>query len=85
MLAIQGIYDGASIIALEPLPPEQQKCKVIITFLNETIAVEAQEMEELRDFTEQSDAFEFWHDEREDLYQDFLPLLAAKKSNGASA
>jgi hypothetical protein len=38
------------------------------------------EFEELRAFTEQSEAFNFWHDEREDLYQDFLPqYLASRK------
>ncbi len=32
------------------------------------------EIEELRAFTAQSDAFNFWHDEREDIYQDYLKI-----------
>ncbi len=83
MLAIQGIYDGASIIALEALPPAQKRCKVIITFLEDSS--EALEIEELRAFSEQSDAFDFWHDEREDLYQDFLPqYLASRQQHGGT-
>ncbi len=32
------------------------------------------EIEEIRQFSAQTDAFTFWQDEREDLYQDFLSI-----------
>jgi hypothetical protein len=40
---------------------------VIITFLEEI-----SEDEEIRNFSAQTDAFSFWKDEREDIYQDYL-------------
>ncbi|HLP44492.1 MAG TPA: hypothetical protein VK469_01005 [Candidatus Kapabacteria bacterium] len=44
--------------------------KVIITFLEEI-----DEDEDLRNFSDQTDAFSFWEDEREDIYQDYLGAL----------
>jgi hypothetical protein len=35
-------------------------------------AVETDETEEIRDFTAQTGSLEFWNDERENLYQDYL-------------
>lgn len=66
MLAIEGIYDGKNFIALEKFPAEK-KFKVIITFVEEF-----DEAEELRDFSAQTETFEFWNNADEDIYQDFL-------------
>lgn len=67
MLAIPGIYDGKSILPLEAIPT-QRKYKIIITFVEEIT-----EDEDIRAFVAQPDTFEFWENEAEDLYQDFLP------------
>jgi hypothetical protein len=66
MLAIKGIYDGNQIKFLEKTPKEK-KFKVIVTFVEEI-----NEETEMRDFSAQTTAMEFWQDEREDLYQDYL-------------
>jgi len=66
MRTIRGMYDGEKFIALERFP-HKNKYKVIITFLEEF-----GEDEEIRNFTAQTDAFSFWEDEREDIYQDYL-------------
>ena len=66
MRTIKGLYDGEKFIALESLP-FKKKYKVIITFLEEL-----DDDEEMRSFTAQTDAFSFWEDEREDIYQDYL-------------
>lgn len=66
MLAIEGIYDGKNFIALEKFPVKK-KFKVIITFVEEF-----DESEELRDFAARTDAFNFWENSEEDIYQDFL-------------
>lgn len=66
MLAIQGIYDGDKFVALENFPSDK-RFKVIITFVEEI-----DEAEEIRGFSAQTNTFEFWGDEREDIYQDHL-------------
>lgn len=66
MIAVEGIYDGKEVIALEKIP-FKKSYKVIITFVEEI-----DEPEEMRDFTSQTNGLEFWHDEREDIYQDYL-------------
>lgn len=66
MLTVEGIYDGKNFVALEKFPKER-RFKVMITFVEEL-----DETEELRDFSANTDSFEFWNDSREDLYQDFL-------------
>lgn len=66
MRTIKGLYDGEKFIALESLP-FKKKYKVIITFLEEL-----DDDEEMRNFAAQTDAFSFWEDEREDIYQDYL-------------
>lgn len=66
MLTVEGIYDGRNFIALEKFPKEK-RFKVMITFVEDL-----DEIEELRDFSANSDSFEFWNDPREDLYQDYL-------------
>jgi len=66
MYAIRGIYDGEKFIPLENFS-KKKRYRIIITFLEEI-----DETEDLRDFSAQTDAFSFWEDEREDLYQDYL-------------
>ncbi len=66
MRTIKALYDGEKFVPLEGIPLKR-KYKVIITFLEEL-----DEDEDLRNFSAQTDAMAFWHDEREDLYQDYL-------------
>ncbi|MGB3779635.1 MAG: hypothetical protein WA960_14840 [Tunicatimonas sp.] len=66
MQAVRGIFDGEKIIATDHIPTKK-KFKVIITFVEEVV-----ETNDSRDFTAQTDGLSFWHDEREDLYQDYL-------------
>lgn len=66
MLAVQGIYDGNVIVPIEDFP-KNKKYKVIITFVEEL-----DDMSEVRNMAAQTDAFQFWHDEKEDLYQEYL-------------
>lgn len=66
MLVIQGIYNGSQIVPLEALP-KNKKYKIIITFVEEII-----DNEEVIPLLAQSSAFEFWNDEREDIYQEYL-------------
>ncbi|MDQ3750211.1 MAG: hypothetical protein M3367_14545 [Acidobacteriota bacterium] len=68
MIAIEGIYDGKNFIALEKVTVSR-KYKVIITFVEEI-----DEAENLRDFTAQTDSFEFWNNDEEDIYQDYLTV-----------
>ncbi|MBK7445830.1 MAG: hypothetical protein IPL16_11590 [Ignavibacteria bacterium] len=66
MIAIKGIYDGKKVIPLEPLP-ENKKYKILITLLEEFDSDE-----EIRSFTSQEDAFSFWYNEKENIYQDYI-------------
>lgn len=66
MLTVEGIYDGKQFIVLEKVP-FRKSYKVIITFIEEIDAPD-----EVRDFSSQADGLDFWDDEREDLYQDYL-------------
>lgn len=66
MIAIKGIYDGKKIIPLESLP-ENKKFKILITLLEEF-----ENGEEIRDFTSHYNAFSFWNDEKENIYQDYI-------------
>lgn len=66
MLTVKGIYNGSEFVALENFP-KNKAFKVIITFVEEL-----DEDEEIRHFSAQMDALDFWKDEQEDLYQDFL-------------
>jgi hypothetical protein len=66
MQTIEGLFDGKTFIPLEKIPVSK-KYKVIITFVEEI-----DETEEIRNLSAQTDSFEFWKDEREDIYQDYL-------------
>ena len=65
MLAIQGIYNGKDFVALEDFPKEK-KYKVTITF-NEEIIDEAETK-----LAKQIASLDFWKNEKEDIYQDYL-------------
>jgi hypothetical protein len=64
---IEGYYDGNRIVPLAKIPSGKH-FRVKITFLEELTPDE-----ESRLAASHSDAFEFWNDPREDLYQDYLP------------
>ena len=68
MLAIKGIYNGETFIALDNFP-KGKKYKVVITFVEEIIK---SENEDIRNFSAQTNGLSFWEDERENLYQDYL-------------
>ncbi len=66
MRSVKGIYDGEKINLLEKV--EQQKpCKVIVTFMEDEA-----DIEHLRQYPADEDAFDSWKVEEEDLYQDYL-------------
>ncbi|MBS4029059.1 MAG: hypothetical protein KGZ58_10545 [Ignavibacteriales bacterium] len=67
MLAIKGIYDGKHILPLEKLPNKKKKYHVLITFVEEI-----NDEENVRAFASHSNAFAFWEDTREDVYQDYI-------------
>lgn len=67
MQTIEGYFDGKRIVPLAKMPDSHHR-RVKITLLEE-ISPE----EETRLAASHSDAFEFWNDHREDLYQDYLP------------
>ena len=73
MLAIRGIYNGTQIVPLEALP-KNKKFKIIITFIEEI-----GDFEDIRPLLAQNAAFDFWNDDREDIYQDYFN--AAGNSN----
>ncbi len=66
MLTVEGVYDGKYFRVLEKIP-FKKNYKVIITFVEEI-----DEPSDIREFSAQTDGLEFWHDEREDIYQDYL-------------
>ena len=71
MIAINGIYNGQAFIPLDNFPKEK-KYKVVITFIEE---IAANETEDIRNFSAQTNGLSFWKDEREDIYQDYLEKI----------
>jgi len=67
MLAVNGIYDGKNIRLTEKVT-EKRKYRVVVTFIEEL----EQSDDVVRDFSSQTKGLEFWEDEREDVYQDYL-------------
>ena len=67
MISVQGIYDGKTIKFLEKITVKKMS-KVVVTFLDE---INTDEME-LRNFTAQTAGLEFWENEKENIYQDYL-------------
>ena len=47
--------------------PENKKFKILITLLEEF-----DNDEEIRNFTSQEDAFSFWNNDKENIYQDYI-------------
>jgi hypothetical protein len=76
MLAVKGIYDGSRIQLLEKIK-NTKRYKVIVTFVEEM--EDSKEEDELRKFSAQTKALEFWNDSREDIYQDYLSKSKAPK------
>ena len=74
MISVQGIYDGKSIKLLEKVSVKKMS-KVVVTFLEE---IEPDETE-LRNFTAQTAGLEFWENEKENIYQDYLKPKKKKK------
>ncbi len=66
MLALEGIYDGKRFVVKEKIP-FSKSYKVIITFVEEI-----DQVDEVREFSSQTTALDFWADEKEDLYQDYV-------------
>jgi len=66
MQTIEGIFDGKTIIPMEKIPVSTAY-RVNITFVEEL-----DEADEVRNLTAQTEAFGFWNDVREDIYQDYL-------------
>lgn len=67
MLAINGIYDGENIKPIDDIP-FKKKARVIITFIEEIVDEET----EIRNMVAEPNGFDFWRNEKEDLYQDYL-------------
>lgn len=68
MLTYHGIYNGQNIEILEPVL-EKKKYKVLITFIEE---LPTQKQDNSRSFGNVSNGFDFWYDEKENIYQDYL-------------
>jgi hypothetical protein len=66
METIEGYYDGNRILPLAKIQDHRHR-RVKITLLEELT-----EEEEIRLAVSHSDAFEFWDDPREDIYQDYI-------------
>ena len=64
---IEGYFDGKNILPLVEIK-DKKHYKVRITFLEELSSED-----ETRLLVSQSDAFDFWNDPKEDLYQDYIP------------
>ena len=66
MLTVKGVYNGTDFLVLEKFP-KNKNFKVMITFVEEI-----DEKEKIRQFSAQTEGLDFWNDERENIYQDFL-------------
>ncbi len=65
MHAVKGIYKGGKIELLEDVNV-LETCKVIVTFIEED------DLEKLREYSADEEAFAFWKVSEEDIYQDYL-------------
>lgn len=65
MEAIKGIFDGKTVILHGTLP---DKAYNVIVIFEEEIEIEQQN---LREVTSQLHQWEFWENEKEDLYQEY--------------
>ncbi|MGD9556337.1 MAG: hypothetical protein AB7V25_04925 [Mangrovibacterium sp.] len=74
MLAVNGIYDGKSVLITDKIN-EKKKYRVVVTFIEELDQLD----KDTRDFSAQTSGLVFWNNEREDLYQDYLSPKVGKK------
>ncbi|MDD4190776.1 MAG: hypothetical protein PHI28_05580 [Mangrovibacterium sp.] len=74
MLAVNGIYDGKSVLITDKIN-ERKKFRVVVTFIEEL----DQSDNDMRHFSAQTNGLDFWNNEREDLYQDYLFPKVEKK------
>lgn len=65
MQTVKGLYKGGKVELLEHVDIDKP-CKVIVTF------VEDDDVNALRKYSADEDAFSFWNDSGEDVYQDYL-------------
>jgi hypothetical protein len=68
MLSVKGIFHGNNVEFKQKLNLDK-RYNVIVTFIDEC---DNEINEEIRNFGENNSGFEFWMEEREDLYQDYL-------------
>lgn len=68
MLAIKGVYDGKHFIPLEKFQ-STKRFNVIITILDEEVETENAQV---RNFSSNSNSFEFWNNDQENLYQEYV-------------
>ena len=68
MISVKGVFDGEVVRPVEKIKIKDKR-NVIITFLDEE---NDPEMNEIREMTHNPSGFEFWNDEDEDLYGEYL-------------
>jgi O-succinylbenzoate synthase len=74
MFAVRGIYDGKRVKISEPVN-KNNKYRVVVTFLEEL----PDDEQEIREFSAQTESFDFWENTAEDIYQDYIPQKKDKK------
>ena len=70
MTTIKGIYQNGEIILLEEVQHKRPQ-KILITFLDEEIQLEEDQIRTLSQAQPEAFLKEYLNDEREDLYQDY--------------
>ncbi|MDX2188813.1 MAG: hypothetical protein SFY32_03025 [Bacteroidota bacterium] len=68
MLSIKGIYDEGKFLPLEKFH-SKKKLNIIITILDE---ISDKEDLEIRNMTSDTQSFDFWENDSENLYQEYL-------------
>jgi O-succinylbenzoate synthase len=54
---------------------KNKKYRVVVTFLEEL----PDDEQEIREFSAQTESFDFWENTAEDIYQDYIPQKKDKK------
>jgi hypothetical protein len=68
MISVKGIFNGNNVEFKHNLNLNK-RYNVIVTFIDEC---DNEINDEIRNFGENNSGFEFWMDERENLYKDYL-------------
>jgi hypothetical protein len=68
MLSVKGVFDGEVVRPLEKLSFRNSR-NVIITFVDDS---NDEEMNEIQEMSLNPSGFDFWNDEEEDLYGEYL-------------